>query len=105
MQRYARQGIGHATLDGITQPAQHPRSRQARSSHELRLCSDKLVLALEDDAPFQGERAVFLVDIMNPCWIYPEVDLAALDSLSIDIGQVPFNFQIGADVNGIPVQA
>jgi hexosaminidase len=68
-----------------------------RSSVELSLCSAAVPLALEDDAPARGPRAVFAVDIENPCWIWKGADLAAVGSLVAAVGQVPFNFQIGAD--------
>ncbi|HWM65351.1 MAG TPA: family 20 glycosylhydrolase [Steroidobacteraceae bacterium] len=71
------------------------------SSHELKSCTDKVVLSLEDDAPVDGQRAAFLVDIMNPCWIYPAVDLSNTQRVVAAVGQVPFNFQLGADVHGI----
>src|SRR5579872_2694846 len=41
-------------------------SLQRRTTHELRSCTDKLVLSLEDDAPVAGNRAVFRVDVMSP---------------------------------------
>jgi hexosaminidase len=67
----------------------------------LKLCSDKLVLSLEDDGPVNGDRAVFLIDIMNPCWIDPAVDLTTGATLQAAVGQLPFNFQIGDDVKKI----
>ena len=75
--------------------------QQRRSSHQLKLCSNRLVLSLEDDAPIDGDRAVFLIDIMNPCWIYPAVDLRHGATLTAAVGQLPFNFQIGDDVKKI----
>jgi hexosaminidase len=72
-----------------------------RTSHQLAMCSDKLVLSLEDDAPLNGPRATFLVDVMDPCWIYRAADLTNIGGISAAIGQVPFNFQIGKDVNAI----
>jgi hexosaminidase len=72
-----------------------------RASHELKTCTDKLVLSLEDDAPIHGERAVFLIDIMNPCWIFESADLSHISALEAGVGQVPFNFQIGNDVHAI----
>jgi hexosaminidase len=72
-----------------------------RFSQELRSCTNKLLLNLEDDAPVRGERAVFLVDILNPCWIYPDVDLSQVRELTAAVGQVPFNFQIGSDRESI----
>jgi hexosaminidase len=74
---------------------------QRRTSHQLKLCSDRLTLSLEDDGPIVGERAVFLIDIMNPCWIDPAVDLSRGATLQAAVGQLPFNFQIGDDVKKI----
>ncbi|MET0534371.1 MAG: family 20 glycosylhydrolase [Steroidobacter sp.] len=84
-----------------------PRTLQAnrRTSHELNLCSDKIALSLEDDAPVYGERATFLVDIMEPCWLFKEADLSAVTAISAEVGQVPFNFQIGDAVKQIKLRA
>jgi hexosaminidase len=70
-------------------------------SQDLRTCTDKVVLSLEDDAPLRGDRAVFLIDIENPCWIFPSADLSRGASLQAAVGQVPFNFQIGKDRDAI----
>jgi hexosaminidase len=72
-----------------------------RKSHELELCSEHIALALEDDAPAKGPRASFLVDIQNPCWIYKDAALDRVNGIVAAVGQVPFNFQIGADMNKI----
>ena len=72
-----------------------------RRSQQLELCSDKLVLNLEDDAPVRGLRARFLVDIMNPCWLWRGVELSRGATLVADVGQFPFNFQIGRDRDAI----
>ncbi|QUD88566.1 family 20 glycosylhydrolase [Phenylobacterium montanum] len=76
-----------------------------RTSQQLQSCSGKLVLNLEDDGPPRGPRARFMVDVINPCWIYPEVDLGAISKLTVSVGQVPFNFQLGADRAKIPLHA
>jgi hexosaminidase len=68
-----------------------------RSSVELTLCSYAVPLALEDDAPPRGPRAIFAVDIENPCWIWKQANLQQVHTLVAAVGQVPFNFQIGAD--------
>jgi hexosaminidase len=73
-------------------------------SQDLATCSDKLVLNLEDDAPLEGPRAVFLIDIENPCWMMRAVDLTAVRALTAAVGQVPFNFQIGHDREAIPLR-
>ena len=73
--RYRALGVGFAQAPEAV-AAQPGR----RTSHELASCSEKILLSLEDDAPLQGERAVFLVDIMNPCWIYRDADLSEVSA-------------------------
>jgi hexosaminidase len=89
------QALGVRNADVLSAVPAVPAAR--RSSHQLQLCSDKLVLSLEDDGPVDRDRAVFLIDIMEPCWVYPAVDLARGATLQAAVGQVPFNFQIGDD--------
>jgi hexosaminidase len=73
-----------------------------RRAHEgLKQCTGNLVLRLEDDAPLEGERAVYNVDIVDPCWIYAAADLSKGPVLRAAVGQLPFNFQIGADADAI----
>ena len=74
---------------------------ERHASQDLRTCTDKLILSLEDDAPLVGDRAVFLLDVMNPCWIFPSADLSHGPSLQAAVGQVPFNFQLGKDRDAI----
>lgn len=81
-----------------------PRSVRTRMSQELKTCTDKLTLSLEDDAPARGERAVMLTDIMNPCWIYPAAPLDGAGSIEVAVGQLPFNFQISDDIRKIAVE-
>ena len=81
-----------------------PQFFHRRNSHQLNLCTERLVLSLEDDAPIDGERAVFLTDIMNPCWIYPLVDLTNGATLQAAVGQLPFNYQIGDDAKKIELR-
>ncbi len=84
-------------------PAPSPQTHR-RQSRELETCDDKLVLALEDDAPVDGPRAVFLIDIMRPCWVWRDVDLTGTESIMAAVGQVPFNFQIGDDIKKISLR-
>jgi hexosaminidase len=72
-----------------------------RTDQTLEQCSGNLALRLEDDAPLEGKRAFFNVDIVDPCWIWPDVDLSRGRSLRVAVGQVPFNFQIGKDTEAI----
>ncbi|HVC02300.1 MAG TPA: family 20 glycosylhydrolase [Steroidobacteraceae bacterium] len=69
---------------------------QRRSSQRLHLCSERLPLNIEDDAPLTGPRAKFLIDIENPCWVYRHADFDHARRLRVAVGQIPFNFQIGA---------
>jgi hexosaminidase len=74
-----------------------------RVSHDLEQCGGGYLLSLEDDAPIEGERAVFLVNITNPCWVWKGADLDQFGSVRVTVGQIPFNFQIGKDAAGIPL--
>jgi len=73
------------------------------SAGELKLCSENIALGLEDDGLLQDgrSRAVFPIDIQNPCWIWPGADLHEGTSIQAMVGSVPFNFQIGDLVNKI----
>jgi hexosaminidase len=97
--RYQSLGVGFAR-----EPEPVAEKPGHRTSHELESCSAKILLSLEDDAPLQGDRAVFLVDIMNPCWIYRGAELSDVGAIAASVGQVPFNFQIGDDVKKIPLR-
>lgn len=94
MKWYPKVGLQQATseFDASEALVDH-----VRHSQQLELCSDKLVLNLEDDGPVRGPRARFLVDIMQPCWLWRGVDLSRGANLVADVGQFPFNFQIGSD--------
>ncbi|MEP7242902.1 MAG: family 20 glycosylhydrolase [Gammaproteobacteria bacterium] len=80
-----------------------PQSLRRRNADELKSCANKLALRLEDDAPREGKRAVFNVDILDPCWVWEKADLARVTGISVDVGQVPFNFQVGEAVKAIPL--
>jgi hexosaminidase len=95
--RYDSLGIGYAREVATT-----PGARR-RVSHDLAQCGEGYLLSLEDDAPLEGERAVYLVNITNPCWIWKDADLSQVGSVKVTAGQIPFNFQIGKDVERIPL--
>jgi hexosaminidase len=83
----------------------HVPSTARLTSRELELCSNAIVLALEDDAPLEGHRESFLVDIMNPCWILEDVDLSVAESVAAAVGQLPFNFEIGDLIDDVVVES
>ena len=69
-----------------------------RSSFALDRCgAPGAELALEDDYPAAGPRAVFLIDILRPCWRFPAARLDGVTGIRVVVGQIPFNFQIGKD--------
>jgi hexosaminidase len=76
-------------------------SLQRRDSHELELCSDALPLSLAGPALHSGVRSVYLVDILNPCWIDRKIDFSGLAEVEADVGHLPFNFSIGAKRDAI----
>ena len=81
-------------------------SLRRRSSHELKLCSDKVAISLPDDAARDGghgraDRASFQADILNPCWIYEGADLSGVREIEVGVGQIPYNFQVGDDLKSL----
>jgi hexosaminidase len=66
------------------------------TSQQLTLCTQKVALNLHAPLASQQGRS-YLVDIMNPCWIYPQADLSAKRRLRVAVTRLPFNFQLGAD--------
>ena len=95
---------GHA-LAGEAHRDVSVRSLLRRDERELELCSNGIALALEDDGPVDGERASFLVDIMNPCYRMRDVVIVPGTSVSASVGQLPFNFEIGSAIDGIRHQS
>jgi hexosaminidase len=101
--RYRTAGIRYS--GAVFAPPRTVGPYERHFSQDLKTCSNKLVLNLEDDAPLEGARAVFLVDIMDPCWILAPSDLTGATSITAAVGQVPFNFQIGKDLEAIHLNA
>jgi hexosaminidase len=97
MNRYRILGI-HAYSDASAAAAA-PQSPLKRSSHQLQSCTHEILLSLEDDAPPGDQRAAFKLDIMNPCWIWPGADLSRVSAVRAAVGQLPFEFELGADVH------
>lgn len=77
-----------------------PATLRRRVSQDLRTCTGKLVLNLEG----AGAAHPYLVDIMNPCWMFPGADLTGVTGLTVAVTRLPFNFQLGADLAKIPVR-
>ncbi|MBO9623375.1 MAG: family 20 glycosylhydrolase [Sphingomonas sp.] len=78
-----------------------PQSLRWRSDETLKTCTSRVVLALEDDYPATGKRATFVTDIFNPCWLWEKAPVGGAKQIALSVGQIPFNFQVGKDVEGI----
>ncbi|WP_421729265.1 family 20 glycosylhydrolase [Brevundimonas sp.] len=94
--RYRALGIRYAETglrDAVTIP---PPDGERRYSRQLKMCTEGLGLSMIDDYPLKGERPAFVMDVMNPCWLYQSADLTRPVSFEVAVGQVPWNFQIGA---------
>ena len=72
-------------------------SLRSRSDEELETCSRKLVLRLEDDGPRTGDRAIFNVDIFDPCWSWKRAPLADIATVEVRAGRIPYFFQLAHD--------
>lgn len=68
-----------------------------RSDVELATCTRKLVLRLEDDGPRIGDRAIFNVDIFDPCWTWSRAPLAGIREVDVRAGRIPYFFQLAHD--------
>ena len=73
-----------------------------RSSEELQLCTPDPAIQIEDDAPLGGKHAVFLVNYVNPCWIYKSADLDGIKEIEVGVGQLPFNFAFANHAKPVP---
>ena len=98
-ERYRLFGVRYS--DDVFAPARRLGRFDRHYSQDLQTCSEKDTLNLEDDAPLSGPRAIFLIDIQDPCWRLPALDLSGARTLTAAVGQVPFNFQIGKDRDAI----
>ncbi|WND04078.1 family 20 glycosylhydrolase [Temperatibacter marinus] len=72
-------------------------SLSMRTDDTLEVCDAGYHLKLDDDYPESKDRASFNMNILHPCWIYKGADLKDVKTLELVVGQIPFNFQIGAD--------
>jgi hexosaminidase len=74
-----------------------PASLLERTDETLKMCTGALMLRLEDDTTVDGERAIFNVDIFNPCWEWTKAPLAGTRAVSLRVGRIPYYFQLAHD--------
>ena len=93
-------GLTRASTVAFT-PDTVPLAKFSRAGTELATCQGKLALGLEDDYPAAGRRAHFLVDILAPCWRWDKAPIQSAQRIELDVGQIPFNYQVGKDRDAI----
>lgn len=72
-----------------------------RVSQQLTLCPGTLPLNLEGQPAASGRRPVFLIQIMNPCWIWPDVDLTGVERIRLTLAATPDNLQLGPQASQV----
>ena len=105
--RLGKLGIRSAPVDvPEALPAESKPGLLHREDREMQLCQESIVLALEDDAPLDGERESYMLDIMDPCWLLDVRGLPSLADLRVQaaVGQLPFNFEIGDMIGDVVVE-
>lgn len=75
-----------------------------RSGNTMDMCSDKLVLRMEDDAPTDGQRGIHATDILNPCWIWREAPLDGMTAIAADVIARPYNFELHDAINTVTIE-
>jgi hexosaminidase len=68
-----------------------------RDDEALAMCSQGLMLRLEDDGPAVGPRAIYNVDIFNPCWQWTDAPKRGIASVEVHAGRIPYLFQLDKD--------
>jgi hexosaminidase len=96
-----------ATFEGGIDVAERSRHIDAASllrknSDELQSCNPGGGLPLRLPGPsIDGREISYRVDIFDPCWIYPAVDLDTIEHVEIAAAERPYNFQLWKDVDKI----
>jgi hexosaminidase len=96
-----------ATPYSATHALAQPRAFDAtaarrRNSDELASCVPGGGLGLRLPGPSgDGAGGVYRVNIFDPCWIYPAVDLGATHRAVLTIGALPYNFQLWTDAKNV----
>jgi hexosaminidase len=79
------------------------RAVRFRTDEDIKTCAGKVVLGIEDDYPAAGPRATFLVDIFQPCWQWNDAPTGGVKAIALTVGQIPFNFQLGKDIDHVKI--
>ncbi len=68
-----------------------------RYSDQLKSCSDSLLLRLEGGVEGAAPAPRYNVDLMNPCWIYPQLDFDRIAHIDVRVGALPYFFELWHD--------
>jgi len=93
--------LGDTAIAAVSQRRIGEASLLLRNSDELQTCSSRLPLRLGGPLHADGTQEVYLVDIMDPCWIYSAVPLEGVSRIEVRLGRLPNNFQLGGDARQV----
>ena len=72
------------------------------NSDELQSCNPGGGLPLRMPGPsIDGGEIAYRVDIFDPCWIYPAVDMDSVSELDVVVAERPYNFQLWHDAGKV----
>jgi hypothetical protein len=72
------------------------------NSDELQSCTPGAGLPLRLPGPaVDGGEIAYRVDIFDPCWIYPAVDMKSVRSVEVVAAERPYNFQLWHDADKV----
>jgi hexosaminidase len=91
--RYAHADVAYARAPA---PAREANALQ-RNSDELKSCTNGLALRIEGDSDGRKNGSIYRVDLMNPCWIFPQVDLGKVARVRVQAGHIPWYFALWHD--------
>jgi hexosaminidase len=99
-----------ATAFALNQALADPQTRKLdvtsllrRTSVELAPCraGTGVSLRLPDPTPAAAGSHPYLVEIFDPCWVWPQVELNRIQRLRVDVASLPYNFQLWNDAKSV----
>jgi hexosaminidase len=73
----------------------------SRASEDLKLCNDRLSLNLEGAPP--DPRPRYLINPLDPCWIWPAATMDGVTRVKVSFGRLPFMFGLDEAHNSVIV--
>ena len=91
--------VGDATPDSRSRARSSPTG--SIRPHRTDRAASARTSSSSDDAPVDDDRAIFDVDLFDPCWLWPKATLDGIGGITARVGQLPFNFRLARDVVNI----